>query len=455
MNGSWDRQAIEVTAVETTPPNIGAVAAAASGAPMDRNFFSGGGGLIGLMIGAFLGGLILNLMPCVFPVLFIKALGFVERAHDHPGEVRKHGLFFLGGVMATFTLFAVALAGLQAAGQAVGWGFQLQSPLFVFAMALLFTLIALNLFGLFEIGTSLQGVGSGLAEKQGSAGAFFTGVLAVVVASPCTAPFMAGALGYALNQPIHISVITLLALGLGLAFPFVLLSFFPRLLEALPKPGPWMETLKQFFAFPMLLTAAWLLWVLSGQAGPDGAFLALAALTLVGLAFWAFSRTRGGSGVGKLIGRGLTAIIAVAALGLVGVQLSTTAPAQAGAPVGMIAETGTWSPETVASLRAEGRPVFVDFTAKWCITCQFNKRNALVSARVQEAFVERDVVFLTADWTNRDDIIAAELERHGRSGVPLYLLYGVDDEPAILPQLLTPDIVIQALDRVVPQNDIG
>jgi thiol:disulfide interchange protein DsbD len=436
-----------------TPVDIGAESSAGAasglgaGAPRSGGtlgFLSGEGGLLGYLLGAVIGGLILNLMPCVFPVLFIKALGFAKRAHDAPGEVRRHGLVFLAGVLSTFLLLAGALIGLKAAGQQVGWGFQLQDPVFVAALALLMFTIGLNLMGAFEIGGGLQNLGSGLAAKGGDIGAFFTGVLAVVVATPCTAPFMAGAVGFALAQPAWASLAVFAALGVGLALPFVALSFAPGLLRLLPKPGPWMDTLKQLFAFPMFLTAVWLVWTLAQQSGAAGVGLVLLAMTALGFGVWVLRATSGRTGVGAWVGRGAAALFVIAALAGVAGQRGAVPAAEAASLAAV--EEAAWSPEKVASLRAEGKSVFVDFTAAWCITCQFNKRVALTVLEVQAAFAAKNVVFLTADWTNRDDVIAAELERHGRSGVPLYLLYGPSGEPMILPQLLTPDIVIAAVE---------
>ncbi len=406
------------------------------------DFFSGGGGLIGLMIAGVLGGLILNLMPCVFPVLFIKALSLVQKAHGAPAVVRRNGLIFLAGVLSTFAVLAGVLIGMKAFGAAVGWGFQLQNPVFVAAMALLMFAIGLNLLGVFDVGGSVQGLGSGLADRGGSVGAFFTGVLAVVVATPCTAPFMAGALGFALGQPAYVSLAVFLSIGLGLALPFLALSFAPGLMRALPKPGAWMDTLKQFFAFPMFLTAVWLVWVLAQQAGETGVLAVLGAMTAFGFMIWTLKAARGSGRLIALAGR--AAAVALFLLALVGVGATPVlapTPAQASA-----LEEEAWSPARVAELRAEGRPVFVDFTAAWCITCQFNKRNALTRAGVQSVFAENDVAFLTADWTNNDPVITQELERYGRSGVPLYLLLPPQGEAVILPQLLTERIVIDAVE---------
>ncbi len=444
-NGAWAQRSVEITAQQGAV-DIGPILAAAGGAGFAAGS-DGGAGFGGLSLltalgFAFVGGLILNLMPCVFPVLSIKAMGFVSKAHDNPGEIRRHGLVFLAGVLVSFAVVAGALIVVSSAGAAVGWGFQLQSPIFVTALALLMFIIGLNLLGFFEIGTSLQGVGGGLADKGGDLGAFFTGVLAVVVATPCTAPFMASALGFALAQPPAAAMGVFLMLGLGLAAPFVALSFAPGLLRFLPKPGAWMDTFKQALSFPMFLTAIWLVWTVIQQAGADAAGWALIAMTSVAFAIWALKQA---GGAAKIVARSaavLGFVIAAGALALVSPMGGATA---ATATQAAQASEEAWSPERVAQLRAEGRGVFVDFTAAWCITCQVNKRTTLTTAAVQAAFAEHDVVFLTADWTNRDPVIAETLEKHGRAGVPLYLLYTGEGEPQILPPLLTPQIVIDAV----------
>ncbi len=450
--GDWARRAVVVTAAPgAVGGGLGAVAAGGVGQDGDGRAL-GWAGLIGLVAASFLGGLILNLMPCVFPVLSIKALAFVNKAHEHPGEVRRQGVAFLAGVLTTFTVFAGAILALKAAGQAVGWGFQLQSPAFVTALAVLMFAIGLNLLGFFEVGTSLQGVGGGLAARGGGVGAFFTGVLAVAVAAPCVGPFLGAPLGFALTQPAYVAVALFWAIGLGLAAPFVAVSVAPQLLRALPKPGPWMETFKQALSFPMFLTAIWLVWTLAQQTGANGVGLALVAMTAVAFAVWAFGATGGRAGFGARAAQaGAVASLVVAALAIVAAgAVSATAPASASASAADAAGDGAgahdaWSPQKVAALRAEGRPVFVDFTAAWCITCQANKRLTLNQPAVRAAFEQYDVAFLTADWTNRDPDIAEALAAHGRAGVPLYLLL-VDDRDAItLPQVLTPQIVIAAL----------
>ncbi|MCW5761344.1 MAG: thioredoxin family protein, partial [Phenylobacterium sp.] len=331
---------------------------------------------------------------------------------------------------------------------AVGWGFQLQDPPVVAALALLMLAVALNLSGVFEIGTSLQGVGSGLASKGGLAGSFFTGVLAVVVAAPCTAPFMGAALGWALGQPPAAALTVFLALGIGFAAPFVAVAFVPALVNALPKPGPWMDVFKKVLAFPMYGAAAWLVWVLTVQAGADAVPRILAAAIVLALALWIAGaaqrqHVQGKGHVGLAIAA--TVLIAAAVVGGAVWPAYALAPA-AGSGAAELSEEA-YSPEKLAALQAEGRPVLVNYTAAWCVSCQVNDRVALSTNAVSEALKRNNAVYLKADWTRRDAAIAAELARFGRAGVPLYLVYGAKGgEPAILPSLLTEGLVVKALD---------
>lgn len=396
---------------------------------------------------AFLGGLILNLMPCVFPVLSLKALGFAQKAHAEAGAIRRQGLFFLAGVMATFLALAGALIGLQAAGQAIGWGFQLQSPPVVIGLAVVMFLIGLNMLGAFEVGGGFMNAGGALAAKGGDAGAFFTGALAVIVASPCTAPFMGGALAFAAVQPPAVALGVFAALGLGFAAPFVALSFAPGLLKRLPKPGLWMDRFRQALAFPMFGAAIWLAWVATVQAGPSGALAVLAAMLAAGFAVWLFRVTEGGEGFLKAAWRGVGVLGALLVFGF-GANAARPVAAEAAASSaaqGALQKTA-WSPETLARLRAEGKPVFVNFTAAWCVTCKVNEATTLTQASVVEAFEQAGIVYLEADWTNRNAEIAAALAEHGRNGVPLYLYYAPGaGEPEILPQVLTAGLVQQAV----------
>ena len=404
---------------------------------------------------AFLGGLILNLMPCVFPILSMKAASLTAHAHD-AGKTRVQGLAFLVGVVVTFLVLAGALIAVRAGGAAVGWGFQLQSPAVVAGLALLMLLVALNMSGVFEVGASVQGVGSG-ASGGGLGGSFLTGALAVVVAAPCTAPFMAGALGYALTQPPLASLLVFLGLALGFAAPFVLLAFIPGLLARLPRPGPWMDVLKKGLAFPMYATAAWLAWVYSQQTGSIPLAALLAASVLTAFAGWLYglAQARQISGKGAAVPFVLAGLSVIAAVALV-VAGVRAVPAASTSTAGPSAELSTgpglaaevWSPEKVKALQAEGKVVMVDFTADWCVTCKVNEGTALKGQRVVDAFKTSNAIYLRADWTKRDATIAAALAEHGRAGVPLYLVYPKGSgEPAVLPQLLTEGLVIEAVEK--------
>ena len=393
---------------------------------------------------ALLGGLILNLMPCVFPILAMKAAALSRSAHE-PAEARRDGLAFLAGVLATFLVLAGALLALRAGGQALGWGFQLQSPGVVAALALLMLAVALNLSGVFHVGGGLQGAGQGpLSRLPGAAGAFFTGILAVVVAAPCTAPFMAFALGAALLMPWPMALVVFLMLGLGLALPYVLISLSPRLLSRLPRPGPWMETLRNLLAFPMYGAALWLAWVYGRQTA-DALALLFGAGLMLALALWLYGRSQAAPGKGRLAAVAALLFL-LAALGL-GVLAARAAPASTdGAASSAHLPSQPWSEQAVQTALAEGRPVLVNFTADWCVTCKINEGAALSSARTAEAMQAANAVYLVGDWTRRDDSITAELQRHGRSGVPLYLLYAPGRaKPRVLPQLLTEGTVVDAL----------
>ncbi|MFJ5368653.1 protein-disulfide reductase DsbD family protein, partial [Bosea sp. CER48] len=369
-------------------------------------------------------------------------------AHADRGSVRQQGLLFLAGVLITFTALATGVIALGALGSSVGWGFQLQSPPLVIALAVIMVLIGLNLLGAFEIGSSITGVGDGLASRGGRLGAFMTGVLAVVVATPCTAPFMGAAIGYAVTQPPAVGLSVFLALALGFALPVVALSFAPGLLRLLPKPGRWMLVLKQAFAFPMFATAIWLIWVASVQSGPQGVLAALVAVLAAGFVVWLVGVTRG-SPPRRVFGSALAALVLLAAgwFTLQNAVPGTATEARSG-------DVEAWSPERVAALQAQGKPVFVNFTAAWCITCIANEKVALSRQEVREVFAKLGVAYLKADWTNRDQRIAKALAEQGRAGVPLYLFYpgGKDAQPEILPQLLTADAVIEAARRAAGQE---
>jgi thiol:disulfide interchange protein len=379
----------------------------------------------------------------------MKATSLALHAHDAP-KARAQGLAFLIGVLVTFLALAGALIAAKAAGSAVGWGFQLQSPPVIAALSLLMLLIALNLTGMFEIGLSAQGVGQDLTTRNGLAGAFFTGALAVVVAAPCTAPFMAAALGYALAQPAAIALLVFASLGLGFALPFTAVAFAPGLLRRLPRPGAWMNVFKTVMAFPMLGAAAWLAWVFTVQTGVNGLPLLLAAGLVTAFGAWLFGQGQMQMKTGPKIALQAALPLALIASAFLIAPVATAKPQQnALAPAGAVnVPIEPWTPERLAELRAQGKPVLVDFTAAWCVTCQVNERAALASPEFAAALAKAGAVYLKADWTNRDPLIAKALADHGRAGVPLYLVYPAKGgEPQILPQLLTPGLVRQALEK--------
>ena len=428
---------------------------ATAGKRADGGVLAGAGGegsdltLPGALAFAFIGGLILNLMPCVFPVLSIKAAQLARHV-EHPTRAAAEGLVFLAGCVATFVALAAILIVAQQAGKAVGWGFQLQSPAVIAILALLMLAVGLNLSGVFEIGLSVQGTGQGLASKSGLIGSFFTGVLAVVVAAPCTAPLMAGAIGWAFTQPPVAALSVFVALGIGLAAPFTLVSLIPGLFTRLPKPGAWMEGLKKTLAFPMYATVAWLAWVFVQQAGANGLLLLMAAAVMVAFGVWMFGVSQRAAHTTAPRLAALAALAIALPLALFGATMQASAASPGGtsaSPVsGVVAEA--WSPAKVDSLRAAGKPVFVDFTAAWCVTCQVNERTALAAGGVASAFKRTGAAYLKADWTNRNDEIAKALAAQGRVGVPLYLLYDAKGSasPAVLPQILTESEVVAALD---------
>ena len=397
---------------------------------------------------ALAGGLILNLMPCVLPVLSVKLIALLGHADASRRALRLHGLAYTAGVLACFGGLAGVLIALRAGGAELGWGFQLQSPLVVAALAYLFFALALGLSGLLTIGSRLTGVGHGLAARPGYPGSFFTGALAAVAATPCTAPFMGVALGYALTQPPAVALVVFEALGLGLALPFLALSLAPGWRRLLPRPGPWMARLEQALAFPLYATVAWLVWVVSRQAGPDGVALVLAGLLLIGLAAWLYRSTRAAAPRWRRAAT-LVALACVAgalALGPLAASSPPSSPAEAAGPL----RWEPFTPQRLAELRARGTPVFVNFTAAWCITCLVNERVALHSPAVADAFARKGVVYLKADWTSKSPEIAALLESFGRSGVPLYVVYGrtAGLAPRVLPQILSEGTVIEAVESL-------
>jgi thiol:disulfide interchange protein DsbD len=392
----------------------------------------------GTLFLAFFGGLILNLMPCVFPVLGIKILGFVNQAGHSRGKVAAHGLVFSAGVILSFWVLAGILAVLRAGGDRLGWGFQLQSPVFIFGLAAVMLIFGLNMSGVFEFGLTATAVGGDLQSKSGLAGSFFTGVLATLVATPCSAPFLAPALGAALTLSTVQSFTIFTVIAIGLSLPYLLLSVFPQAVRVLPRPGAWMETFKQFMAFPLYATVGYLLWVLAGQVQEYGLLSAFLGLVLVAMGVWIYGRWRA---PGASAGRARFGL--VAGLVLIGLGAWTGWPHPPGA-TDIIWEK--WSPETVERLRADGRIVYVDFTARWCATCQANKRLVFHSDDVLRIFRDRHIATVRGDWTNQDPRITAELAKYRRSAVPFNLVWLPGREaPVILPEVLTPGVVLRAV----------
>lgn len=401
-----------------------------------------------LILGAaFLGGLILNLMPCVFPVLGLKVMGFVQQAGEDRKKVVSHGLIFTLGVLVSFWVLAAVLLILRAGGQELGWGFQLQEPGFVFFLAALLLVFGLNLSGVFELGGSLVGAGSKLQAKSGYGGSFFSGVLATVVATPCAAPFLAPALGAALSVNAFASLVLFTMIALGLASPYLLLSAFPSAIKVLPRPGAWMETFRQVMAFPLYATVGFLLYVLSTQLDPDAFLDVLLALTVLAMATWIYGRWNapGRPQVSQRVG--LASAVVVFAIGLwMGLPRG---PEPVNVEAGEVPPVRfvDWSEAKVEELVAAGTPVFVDFTASWCVTCKVNKRVVFGSEEVNRQFYEKGVVALKADWSRSDPAITQALAEHGRSAVPFNLMYLPGrDEPVALPEVLTPGIVLEKLE---------
>ncbi len=398
---------------------------------------------------AFLGGLLLNLMPCVFPVLFLKGLALVNSASEERHKLRAHGFLYAIGILVSFWALVAALLGLRAAGATLGWGFQFQSPVFLFLLDGLFFLLGLSLAGQFEIGLTLTSAGSSLAAKQGYAGSFFTGVLAVVVATPCTAPFMGAAIGYALAQPVTVTFAVFTALALGLAAPYVALTLNPSWTRLLPRPGAWMDILKQAVSLFMFGTVVWLTWVVAQAYGSALLAVLLSSLLLLAVAGWFLGRWPAK--------RWATAVATVILLTVVAVsfaaprELASTSDATGPSPEAATAR-GAWQPwsaDAVNRALAVGQPVFVNFTASWCLSCQVNDRVALEKPEVMQAFGARNVVLLKADWTRQDPAITQALTALGRSGVPVYALYTPgQNTPELLPQVLTPGIVMDALNKL-------
>jgi thiol:disulfide interchange protein DsbD len=426
-------RAFEVTASEGSLQSTGALATDDSGSEPPIGWGPA-------LLLALAGGVLLNLMPCVFPVLSIKAMSFVGGAgHDQ----RAHGLAYTAGVVLSFAVLAGVLLALRAGGEAIGWGFQLQSPWVVGILVYVLFALALSLSGLFTFGDRLMGAGQQLTEREGVSGSFFTGILACIVASPCTAPFMGTALGAAVLMPWPMALSVFVALGFGLALPMLVLSFSPALARRLPKPGPWMATFKQLMAFPLYLAVVWLLWVLGRQVGADGLAAVLLGLVVLAFVLWLGGRESRGATMSSIrhVALALGAVAAIASLGA-GVRMQQTPAA---------VENAWWedySAERLDELNDDPkRAVLVNMTADWCITCKVNEGVALSTDAVREALAANDVVYMKGDWTRRDDHITEYLSRFDRNGVPLYVLYPHDGgEPTVLPQVLSPGLVVNAIE---------
>ncbi|MBI2744489.1 MAG: thioredoxin family protein [Burkholderiales bacterium] len=431
VSGNWPASAAPAALSPALQAALAANAAQVPAAAPPLGFYAA-------LLGALIGGLILNLMPCVFPVLAIKVLSFTRHADDHRSH-RISGLAYTAGVIVSFVLLGLLLLGLRAAGESLGWGFQLQDPWVVAALAALFTVIALNLVGVFEFGQFAPSSLAAFQARHPVIDAFLTGVLAVAVASPCTAPFMGASLGLAVTLPPAQALLIFAALGLGLALPYLAVSFVPAFARLLPKPGAWMDALRKLLAFPMLVTVVWLVWVMGHQSGVDGAAALLTLLIALSAVIWALTLQ------GRL--RTVIATLLVAAgawaawaLGPYMFKIETATASQASGE-----RWSAWSPERVQTLLAGGQTVFVDYTAAWCVTCQYNKQTTLADAQVLADFDAKNVVMLRADWTRRDPAITAALAQLGRNGVPVYVFYRPGRAPQVLSEVLSVGEVRQAL----------
>ena len=440
VQGVWPK----VAAAATVSPGLAAALAEnkvavpnanLTAAPINLTLFAA-------LLGALLGGLILNLMPCVFPVLALKVVSFTKRASDTQAH-RRSGLAYFAGVVLSFVALGAVFLALRAAGEQLGWGFQLQNPLVVAGLAMLFTVLGMNLAGLFEFGSVLPSSLAAARAKNPTVDSFLSGVLAVAVASPCTAPFMGASLGLALGLPAWEALLIFAAIGVGMALPYVAASFIPAVARALPKPGAWMDTFKKFMAFPMFATVVWLVWVLGQQSGIDGAGALLAILLMLCMLLWALSL----HGKSKLY----FAIFSIAVLAYITTAIGVNIIKSEGIPAAA-AQIGdrwqAWEPGRVDQLLAKGQPVFVDFTAAWCVTCQFNKKSTLSNPELLAEFDAKKVQLLRADWTRRDPAIGSALKDLGRSGVPVYVLYAPGKAPQVLSEIISVDDVQQALSKL-------
>ena len=418
--------------ISNTPSHAAIALQPNSSANQSQNF-----SLMMILLFALTGGMILNLMPCVFPVLSIKALSFTM-SHQTQSQKQSHGLAYTAGVISSFLAIAIVMLTLRAAGEAIGWGFQLQSPLFVIALIYLFFIMGLAFLGYLEIGTSIMALGQSSERSDSLSSSFMTGVLATTVASPCTAPFMGPALGFAISQPMYVALLVFAFLGLGMALPFIALTWLPSLTSKLPKPGPWMDTFKQFLAFPLFLTALWLLWVVGRQTSTDVAAVVILGIILISMALWLrrLNNTSLGTKSPFTLTNGLAIICLVAALS---------------APVISISEDSkpplweAYSADRLSDLRRSNKAVFINLTADWCITCLANERVAFTE-NFYKSLKDNEVTYLKGDWTNNDPEITKLLNQFQRSGVPLYLMYpSGGGQPEVLPQILRESIVLKAI----------
>jgi len=397
--------------------------------------------LVLTVIFAFIGGLILNAMPCVFPILSIKILNFVEQSEGSKEKMIQHGLSFSAGVLVTFLSIAGLLLLLKSGGESIGWGYQLQSPLMVTLLIYLFVGIGITFMSNLVLGGQLAQLGNINQGYGDITSSFLTGVLAVIVASPCTAPFMGSAVGIALLQPGLITIAIFVSLGMGFAAPYLILSFYPSLLRVLPKPGAWMETLKQFMAFPMWGSALWLTWVLSGQVQTDSVLMVLLGALFIALALWLLEKNQSSDGFVKWISLSAVTLLLGAALWLAPTDYENAEQNKA-------SDLNSYSPELLESLLADNKPVFLNFTADWCITCKVNEAIVLNQVSIKNALRSKNIVYLKADWTRKDETIANKLAEYGRTGVPLYLLYSSEGTPLILPELLTEDMLLSYIESI-------
>jgi thiol:disulfide interchange protein DsbD len=432
VSGKWPK--VVVTPELSLPLQSSVPANVAPGPAVSLTF-------VAALLGALMGGLILNLMPCVFPILAIKVLSFTRHADDHRGH-RLSGLAYSAGVVVSFVLLGLLLLGLRAAGESLGWGFQLQNPGVVAGLAALFTLIGLNFAGVFEFGQFAPSRLAAFQAQHPVLDAFLTGVLAVVVASPCSAPFMGASLGLAVTLPAAQALMIFATIGLGLALPYLLASLVPAIAHALPKPGAWMDAFRKLMAFPMFATVAWLVWVLGQQSGIDGAGALLALLVAFSAVIWSFTL----SGRTRIIMASTLIAIGIWSVWAIGpnvVKPGDVLPSQTSG-----GRWQAWSPDRVTQLMAAGQPVFVDFTAAWCVTCQYNKKTTLADAGLLAELDAKKVVMLRADWTRRDPAITAALAQLGRNGVPVYVFYKSRQPPIVLTEILSVQEVRDALAKL-------